>query len=103
MAVGVIAQLEAIVKPHAEGLDAFVDFAELVKLSFVDESNHRYFWSRSVVSSFVVISVIVAADMVLADPAGRSSMVIATSRASWSAAFEMTGIAIEKGCKRSGN
>jgi hypothetical protein len=47
-----------------------------------------------VVSSFVVISVIVAADMVLADPAGRSSMVIATSRAGWSAAFEITGTAI---------
>src|SRR4029077_14474453 len=43
MAVGVIAQLEAVVKPHAECLDALIDFGELVKLSFVDESDYRYF------------------------------------------------------------
>jgi hypothetical protein len=47
-----------------------------------------------VVSSFVVMSSRVAADIELADPAGKSSIVMATSRLRWSAAFEIGGSAM---------
>jgi hypothetical protein len=44
-----------------------------------------------VVSNFVVISVMVAAVIMLAEPAGKSSIVTATSRAGGSAALELNG------------
>ena len=43
VAVGVIAELEAVVEPHAESLDPLVNLAEFVQLPFVDESDHRNF------------------------------------------------------------
>ena len=41
MGESVIAQLKPIVKPHLESLDAFVDFARLIELLFVDETDVR--------------------------------------------------------------
>ena len=43
MRVGVIAKFEAIVSPHFQGIDAVVDFTELVEFFFIYETHRRNF------------------------------------------------------------
>ena len=41
MGEGVVPQFKPVVKPHLESLDALVNFARLIELLFVDETDDR--------------------------------------------------------------